>query len=120
MVERGRERRVVRGDELLRDLVRRLPEAVGESGRAAQVLEVPLDQAPAVDLERGVEEQDRGDPVEVVRRARVPQAGECLDDVRLPADDVERRQAAEPLRRRPGVTATGRGAPGDAAIECRT
>ena len=74
VVARGRrlEPRVIGKDEAVADVECRLPEAVGELRRPAQVFEVPLEQATTVDGERAIEKHDCRNPVEVERGARVP------------------------------------------------
>ena len=96
------EPRVIREDEAVADVERRLPEAVGELGRAVQIFEGPCEDAALVDRQRAIEKDDRGNPVEVERGPRVPQPGELTDDVFLTADHISagrfRNHSAADLR----------------------
>ena len=94
--QRFLERRLVRVHEALRQVVDRLPDALGELGRAVVVLDVLLDELAAVGAERGVEELDRLHAREVDRPARLAHRVEGAHHVLLATDDIERRQLAQP------------------------
>ena len=66
---RALERRLIGKRERLAHLPQRLPDAIGELGRALDVLDVLLDQLAAIGAERGVDELDGVDAVQVDRRA---------------------------------------------------
>ena len=68
--------------------------------RGVDVLDVLLDQLPAVRAQRGIEELDRGDAVEVDVPARLAHPVERSHHVLLAPDHVERRQLAQPAGRR--------------------
>ena len=99
--ERPLQRRLVGVDEALAHLLRRLPSAVGHAGRAVDVLDVLLDELAAVGAERGIEELDGRDTVEVGRAARLAHAVEHPHDMMLAGDDVLGRQVTQPRRHGP-------------------
>ena len=92
------ERGLVRVDESLREVVDRLPDALGELGGGVVVLDVLLDELAAIGAQRGVEEFERLHAPEIDRLARLAHRVERAHHVLLAADDVERRQLAQPAR----------------------
>jgi hypothetical protein len=59
-----------------------------------------LDELPAIRTQRGVEELDRGDAIQVGGLARLPHAIERAHHVLLAPDHVERGQLTQPPGRR--------------------
>ena len=94
--QRPFERRLVRVDEALAHLLRRLPAAVGDARGAVDVLDVLLDELAAVRAQGRVEELDGGDAIEVDRPARLAHAVEDAHDLVLAGDDVLGRQVPQP------------------------
>ena len=80
-----------------------MPDSVGELGRALRVLDVLLDQLPAVCAERRIDEFDGSDAIQIDSVLALPHAVECADHVLLPSDHVERRQLPQPCGSALGV-----------------
>jgi hypothetical protein len=88
------ERRLVRGNEPLAELLQCEPQALGELRRGLDVLDVLLGELAAVRAERRIEELDGGDAVQVGTLARALHPVEGAHHVLLAADHVERGQLA--------------------------
>ena len=92
-------RRLIGEHECLAHLPQRLPDALGELGRALDILDVLLDQLPAIGPKRRIDEFDGGDAIQIEGALPLAHRLEHADDVLLPPDHVERRQLAQPRRR---------------------
>jgi len=73
-----------------------LPDSVGKLGRALRVLDVLLDQLPAVGAERRIDKFDRSNAIQLYGLLFLPHTVERADHVLLPPDHVERRQLPQP------------------------
>ena len=96
LAQRVLERRLVGVDEALRQVVDRLPDALGKLGRGVVVLDVLLDELAAVGAERGVEVLHGLRARRVHGPARLAHRVERAHDVLLAADDIQRRQLPQP------------------------
>ena len=95
----GLECRLIAEHEGLAHLPQRMPDAVGELGGAFGVFDVLLDELTPIGAERRVDEFDGGNAIEIDLPLRLAHRIECLHDVLLTTDHVERRQLAQPCRR---------------------